>query len=202
MRRVSLLRSSAGFTYIGALVMVVVLGIMAARAVTVWKTAAQREKETELLFRGMQYMDGLRRWYWPKGIPTQTGQTPLPGQPRTYPAALPVGVPGPKELKELLKGTGASPKPCLRKLFLDPMTLKEFEPIKGADGRILGVHSTSEEAPIKQSFKDPSSFNLDPSDFEGKSSYKDWVFICTHWPRPLGDESQTGAGQGTRTTPP
>jgi hypothetical protein len=189
--RISSLRSSAGFTFIGALVMVVILGIVAARAVVVWKTALQREKETELIFRGMQYMNGLRRWYWPKGIPTAQaapGTTPAPGTAPSYPNGLPAGVAGPKELKDLLKGSGASPTPCIRKLFKDPMTGKEFEPIKGLDGRIVGVRSTSAAAPIKQA---NFPFDLDPSDFEGKNSYKDWLFDCTHWPKPLG----TGAAQ-------
>lgn len=193
--RPAILRTSAGFTYIGALVMVVILGIMAARAVTVWKTAIQREKETELIFRGMQYMDGLRHWYWPNGLPKQTAQTAqnsavqgaVIGSNPAYPGSLPNGVAGPKELKDLLKGTGASPKPCIRKLFPDPITGKEFEPIRGADNRIIGVQSTSTGQPIKQG---NFPFDLDPNDFEGKNSYKEWQFICIHWPKPLATGPQ------------
>jgi type II secretory pathway pseudopilin PulG len=206
MRRASL-RSSSGFTFIGALVMVVILGIMATRAVISWKTAVRREKETELVFRGMQYMDALRRWYWPNGIPKQgqaatatpAGQNQQPVVPGTqvvYPANLPVGVPGPKELKDLVTGPGSSiqKKPCIRKLYLDPITGKEFEVHKAVDGRIDGVMSTSEEKPIKQG---NFPFDLDPSDFEGKGSYKDWQFICTHWPKPLSNTG--GKVEGGKT---
>lgn len=201
MRR-RLLRSSAGFTYLAALVMVIVTGLLATRAVVVWRTALQREREQELLFRGMQYMDALRRWYWPKGI--QAGSPPLPGgsgggtgggagNQQNYPATLPPGVAGPTELKDLLTGTGVAPTPCLRRLYPDPMTGKEFVPLKDPlTFRIYGVASSSDATPIKQG--DFFLFDVDPSDFEGKTKYSDWQFICIHWPKQAATGRQNMPG--------
>ena len=45
----------AGFTYVGLLIAVAVLGVGLAAVGQVWSTAAAREKERELLFVGNQY---------------------------------------------------------------------------------------------------------------------------------------------------
>jgi len=87
------------------------------------------------------------------------------------------------------------------KLYLDPMTGKEWMLIKDASQRIIGVASTSEADPIK---KANFPFDLDPADFEGKKKYSEWQFICIHWPKPgttgggvkgLGTTTQSNMGQ-------
>ena len=56
------LRSAAGFTYIAALFMVVVMGIMLGAAGQSMRVIMQREREKELIFRGLQYRDAIERW--------------------------------------------------------------------------------------------------------------------------------------------
>src|SRR5450631_1580977 len=51
-----------GFTYVGLLVLVLLIGVMMAAAGEVASTATQRERETELLFIGNQYRDAIGRF--------------------------------------------------------------------------------------------------------------------------------------------
>ncbi|MCM0080390.1 type II secretion system protein [Geomonas sp. Red32] len=202
------LASSSGVTYIGALVMVVILALMASRTAMLWKTQMQRERETELLWRGHQYMEALRRWYWPNGVPTSPtgtagqpqGASPNNGYP-VYPQTIPNDAPRLADLKDLLKGTGLKPKPCIRKLYKDPMFPgkdKDFDVIKDANQRIVGVKSTSAEKPIRQG-RENFWLDFDFADFEGKKSYSEWEFICIHWPKPIGTGGQV---KGLSTTGP
>lgn len=182
--RLKTLRSTAGFTYIGALVMVVIIGIVAGRTAVLWKMKMQREKEVELLFRGTQYRDALRDFYGmsqePYGVaPTQ------PGAPQTAakPVTIPQNAPRLNELKDLLQSTtSAGKKAFLRRLYLDPITGKEFEAVVDkTNNRIVGVRSTSELEPIK---KRNFPYELMPDDFEDKKQYKDWEFRCDRYPKP------------------
>ncbi len=153
------LRSSAGFTYIMALFAVVILGIMLSAAAQSWKTIQAREKEQELLFRGMQYKDAITMWY--KKSPTSTGQA----------VAFPLN-----DLKDLLKDprtTGSSTTRYIRELYKDPITGEDWVPIKGGTtGGIIGVASSSDKEPIKK-----SDFPAGLESFEGKKKYSEWQFV-------------------------
>ena len=170
MRR--LLGSSGGFTYVAALVMVIITGIMLSQAALVWKTKMQREREIELIFRGTQMRDALRRWY-----------NLRPGPNGQVPTSIPPGVQGPSELKDLLQDPRSAGKAhFLRKLYPDPMMPgKDWALERDTSQRIVGVYSTSEAEPIKQG---NFPFDLEPADFEGKKKYSEWKFICNHWPKP------------------
>ena len=63
------LTSKAGFTYIAALVMVVVMGIMLGAAGQSMRVIMQREREKELIFRGLQYRDAIERWRKKGAVP-------------------------------------------------------------------------------------------------------------------------------------
>ena len=63
------LRSAAGFTYIAALFMVVVMGIMLGAAGQSMRVIMQREREKELIFRGLQYRDAIERWQKKGNVP-------------------------------------------------------------------------------------------------------------------------------------
>ena len=81
-----------GYTIVMLLVAASILAIGILAAVPLWQTQIQRENEDELIFRGNQYVEAIRRY-----------QTKNPGQfPRT--------------MDELYK------KRYLRRLFPDPMT--------------------------------------------------------------------------------
>ena len=169
MRRV--LGSSGGYTYIAVLVMVIVMGILAERGAMVWKTVMQREKETELLSRGTQVRDAMRRWYKVKVVPGKETTEPIdPKAPK--PPNLP-------DLKALLinpNSPGGKPRYLRPSALVDPMNPdedKEWVVIRDASQKIIGVRSKSEKAPIKQG---NFPFDLHPADFEGKQKYSEWEF--------------------------
>jgi len=101
--RAQALKSSAGFTYLAAIILVVFLGIMLGATGQGWKTIMQRDKEEELIFRGRQIRDGIARW-----------QKKYPGKPLM-------------ELKPLLEDPNSLEKArYLRKIYKDPITNKDF----------------------------------------------------------------------------
>lgn len=149
-----LFTSKGGFTYIAALVIVVVMGIMLGAMGQSMRVVMQREREKELIFRGLQYRDAIERWS-KKGVPL-------------------------KDLKDLVEPTTSSnidrsKDRLLRKLYKDPITGGDWktlptppDPIQG----IYGVASTSNEEPFKQ-----GGFPEVIKDFEGKKKYSEWQFV-------------------------
>lgn len=144
-----------GFTYAGVMILLVIMGIMLAATGEVWHLAQQREKERELLFVGNQFRHALALYY-----------AHTPGLGRRYPLSL----------DELLKDPRfPGTQRYLRKLYADPITgSAEWGLLKGPNGEILGVHSRSEEEPIKK-----SQFSLADRNFEGKHMYSEWVFMVS-----------------------
>ncbi|MBT1072489.1 type II secretion system protein [Pelotalea chapellei] len=148
-----------GFTYLMALMLIMIMGIMMGMVGQSWKTIIQREREEELLFRGVQIRDAIARWYKPR-----TSGTSAPRQPTPL-----------WELKDLLDDPSTpSTDPYLRKLYLDPITGKEWEVIKDPNKGIVGVASTSPAKPLKI-----GGFPDDLKDFTEKQKYSDWKFIYT-----------------------
>jgi len=148
-------RDGRGFTYIGLLVMVAIMGIVLAASGEIWYTAQKREKEVELLFIGNQFRLALTQF-----------SKHTPGSSRRYPVTL-------EELLADSRYPGV--QRYLRKIYPDPFTRKpEWGLVAGANGEILGVHSLSDEEPLKK-----SNFKLVDRDFEGKTKYSEWVFMST-----------------------
>jgi type II secretory pathway pseudopilin PulG len=144
-------RAQRGFTYLGVLFTVAILGGGLALTGEVWDTQAKREKEVELLFVGHQYRKAIERYY-------------LSGPQRRYPPAL-------EDLLKDPRRPGA--ERYLRKLYPDPITGKnEWGLIKAPDGGIWGVYSVSTEKPIKV-----AGFKLQDAGFERAQTYADWKFI-------------------------
>ena len=52
-----------GFTYLGMMLLIFVIGIGFAKAGIVWQTDVQREREKELLFIGEQYAMAIGSYY-------------------------------------------------------------------------------------------------------------------------------------------
>ncbi|NVN98783.1 MAG: type II secretion system protein [Geobacteraceae bacterium] len=156
-----LIRSKSGFTYIAALFMVVIMGILMGAVGQSVKVIMKREREKELIFRGLQYRDAIERW----------NKKPNP-QPL-------------KDLKDLEKLTQSSnvdrsKDSLIRKLYNDPVTGGEWkalptppDPIQG----IWGVASTSGDEPFKQ-----ANFPEVIKNFEGKKKYSDWEFVYKRTP--------------------
>jgi len=193
------LRSSAGFTYIAALVMVVILGIMLSQAAQLWSTKMKREREVELIFRGRQVRDALRRWYKFKVPVSGTpGAATATATAATVVQASPQG-PSPPDLKALLNGSDSVSKAH----YLRPSNLKVRDPDTGKEmdwelykdpgtQKVTGVYLKSAGEPLKQG-NFPS--DLEPTDFEQKKKYSDWVFIYNKIPKP------GAAGGGARGAP-
>jgi type II secretory pathway pseudopilin PulG len=141
------LRSESGFTFIAALFMVVVMGILLGAVGQSVKVIMKREREKELIFRGLQYRDALERW-------TKGNSANL------------------QELKRLVNDPQNIPNPGLRKLYKDPMTGGDFKVLKDPQLGIYGVASQSSEEPFKQ-----SNFPEALKTFEGKKKYSEWEFV-------------------------
>lgn len=171
------LKSSAGFTYVTVLMLIMVMGIMLGMAGQSWKMIMDREREAELLWRGSQYRDAMIRWYRPK--PGQHIATPL------------------RDLKDLLKDPRSLQNVrYLRKLYPDPVTDKEWNIIKDPNQGIIGVSSSSEAEPIKQ-----ANFPKEFQDFEGKKKYSEWQFVWNRVPAPRQGTSVNVTGIKTSGSP-
>lgn len=147
-----------GFTYIGLLIFIALMGVALAGTGVVWHTSARREKERELLFVGDQFRRAIALYY-----------ERTPGGAKQFPQTL-------EDL--LLDRRYPNTQRYLRRLYADPLTGKlEWGLVKGPEGRIVGVFSLSEDAPFKR-----AGFPLVYQDFEGKERYGDWRFV--HVPAP------------------
>jgi type II secretory pathway pseudopilin PulG len=172
-RRPDRLRGAAGFTYLTVLFIVAFMGVGLALTGEVWHTAAAREREAELLHVGHQYRKAIERYY-------------LSG-PRQYP----------RTLDDLLKDPRKpGTERYLRRRYPDPLTGKdEWGIVKGPDGGIMGVYSTSEEQPLKS-----ANFRLRDREFEGTAKYADWKFLYAPAVQSPAKPGATPA-PGTPTTP-
>ena len=89
-----------------------------------------------------------------------------------------------------------SPQRYLRKLYPDPITGKEWVAIKGPDGGVQGVHSASEEAPLKI-----AGFRLRDASLEAAQKYADWKFIHTPAAKPAAKPGAVPPKAGTPVPP-
>jgi len=147
-----LVRSHSGFTYVGLLILVAIMGVTLAGIGTVWRTAQQRVKEQQLLFIGNQFSMAITAYYLNS-----------PGGALQFP----------KKLEDLLLDKRyPNTTRYLRKIFADPVTgSTKWGLIKGADGNIVGVHSMSELAPVKL-----DNFGTGNESLAGKMHYSEWQF--------------------------
>jgi type II secretory pathway pseudopilin PulG len=144
-------RSADGFTYIGLLLGIAIMGFFMAAVSEVWHTAVKREREAELLFAGDQIRRALTRY-----------AMSAPGVERY-----------PRRLEDLLRDPRYPlPRRYLRQLYRDPMTASgEWGLVKTGDF-ITGVHSLSEDEPLKN-----AGFGLADRGFEDKKKYSEWAFM-------------------------
>ena len=146
-------RFSYGFTYIGLLLAIAMIGISMAVAAELWQTTAQREKEAELLFIGHQFRDAIEKYY-----KSDRGSGGFP-----------------EKLEDLLQDPNVDdPTRYLRKIYRDPMTgSQQWGLVRDEDsGEIRGVFSLSTGQPIKR-----SGFDKADVGFTDKLSYAEWKFI-------------------------
>jgi type II secretory pathway pseudopilin PulG len=168
-------RTQSGFTYLGALLLIAVMGAMLASVGSVWHTASQRDKEYELLYAGEQFRNAIQSYY-----------EKTPGAAKQYP----------KTLDELLQDRRHSVvQRHLRKIFIDPMTgSTKWGLLMAEQGGIRGVHSLSDAEAIKT-----ANFSRQNRDFEGKLLVGEWHF--SHGAAVLAPEA-AALRSGNTANPP
>jgi type II secretory pathway pseudopilin PulG len=150
-------RAERGFTYIGLLIAVAIMGLLLTVVGRVWKTTAQRERESQLLWVGQQYRLAIASYY---------------ASGRGFPSAL----------ADLVQDERFPvPKHHLRRLYPDPMTGKaDWTPVLTPDGQaIMGIASSSNGVPIKR-----KGFDVNDEIFADADCYCVWQFIYTPRRRP------------------
>src|SRR5713101_8356358 len=161
-----LCQGERGVTYLLVMLAVVLIGISVTVAAKQWKAVVQREKEADLLARGIEVQSALAVF----SAQQKKGRV-VPGE--IYPLTL----------EELTK----QPFPVLRKAYKDPMTGDDWEYVRDpATARIKGVRSKSKAEPFKQ-------HNFPPAvrHFEGVTSYYLWVFQYPNASTPQTPQGQT-----------
>ncbi len=148
-------RRQAGFTYLGLIILVFIVGLVGAATLKVGALLQRAQLETELLETGAQFSAALKSYAdaTPRGQPTQ-----------------------PLTLQELLRDTRfPTPRRHLRKIFVDPITGRpEWGIVSAAQGgRILGVYSLSQAKPLKL-----AGFDERFPNFENREHHADWKFMA------------------------
>lgn len=139
-----------GFTYIGLLIAVVVMGLVLSLVSRVWSTTEQREREMQLLFIGHAYRIAIASYY---------------AHGHRFPATL-------QDL--LLDDRSPVPMRHLRRLYPDPITgAADWTLIMTPSGTgIMGVASSSQRAPVKR-----RGFDSFDDAFKDTECYCAWQFI-------------------------
>lgn len=154
---------NGGFTYLGLLILVAIIGIASAATLQTGAVLQRRAAEEELLEIGAEFRAALISY---------ANATPA-GQPRA-----------PHSLQDMLKDPRyPNARRHLRKLYTDPITGKEgWGTVQAPDGTgIVAVYSLSEAVPIKI-----GNFDVAFQSFTGKTSYRDWQFMAAPPPvQPL-----------------
>lgn len=147
-------RANLGFTYIGLIVLVAIIALVAASSIKLGALLQRRAAEQDLLEIGAAFSEALRSY----------AEASAPEQPKS-----------PTTLAQLLRDPRyAAPKRHLRQLYADPMTGQtEWGLVLGPDHRsIIGIHSLSNARPIKLANFAPGFEQL-----ENKAHISDWKFM-------------------------
>lgn len=158
-----------GFTYLGLIILVTLLGLVAISTLQVGAILQRRQAEQELLLIGREYVDALNKF----------AEATPPGKP-TLPTTM-------QDL--LLDPRHQDTRRYLRKRYIDPMTGNdEWGIVLGNNGSgegIIAFHSLSEARPIKI-----DNFDTPFAGFKGRKSYREWLF-AVQYPALSGDETTT-----------
>jgi type II secretory pathway pseudopilin PulG len=166
-----------GFTYLGLLLAVALLGAGLAATGSLWSVHAQREREAELLFAGDQIRAAIRRYY---------EDVPL-GQQHRFPQRL-------DDL--LLDRRWPTVRRHLRRIYLDPVTGGDWVLVPAPSGGILGVHSRSAAVPLKR-----QGFGRLDTAFEDAVTLSDWRFVYRVAEEEGAEATQPAAPGGLPTVP-
>jgi type II secretory pathway pseudopilin PulG len=145
--------ATRGYGLVAVLLLVALTALGLSSVAQSWSEAARREKEQQLLRVGALYVQALERY-----------RRSSPGSDKRLP----------KELDELLLdqrfvGTVRH----LRRLYPDPVNpAGAWGVVRGEDGRIRGVRSLSEDAPLIAGGVVRPGLKLPPA-----QRYSDWQFV-------------------------
>lgn len=144
---------AGGFTYLGILFAIAILGFAMAAGGMTWSMAARRERERQLLWTGDQYRRAIASYYsfGPPGV-------------REFP----------RDFTDLLEDhRGPVMRRHLRRLYVDPVTDRfDWVVVRLPDSSIIGVASSSGQEPLKR-----TGFTDADSTFENAVCYCDWRFV-------------------------
>ena len=175
MRPRAFAQGEGGFTYVGLIVLVAIIGLVGAATLKVDSLLRRAAAEEELLEIGAAFSQALKSY---------AEATPR-GQP-TYPPSL----------QELLKDPRSPAiRRHLRKIFVDPMTGKAEWGIvhAGSDTGVLAVYSLSKAKPLKVANFDARFANL-----ENRQHISEWKFAAlgqgVGQPGQPGQPGQNAAG--------
>jgi type II secretory pathway pseudopilin PulG len=147
--RAPAIHPQSGFTYLGLMAIVVILGILLTTAVRVWSTVEQHEREIQLLWVGHAYRMAIASYFVH-------------------------GHQYPQTLQQLLVDD-RTPVPLhhLRSLYVDPMTgTADWTLIMTPSGTgIMGVVSSSQATPLKR-----RGFDIEDA-FNDTDCYCSWRFV-------------------------
>ena len=145
---------AAGFTYIGILVFVAVLGLASAMTLEVASTAARRSAERELRGIGGEFNAAFKSYFLssPKGTPAY-----------------------PHMLEDLLRDPRfPGLRRHLRRIYADPLTgHTEWGLVPAPGGGIMGVYSLAQGTPMGRA-ENALKANLPPG--TPKGGYAEWMF--------------------------
>lgn len=145
----------AGFTYVGLVIFVAILGLVGAATLKVDSLLRRVAAEQELLEIGAEYSEALRSY--------------AAATPRGYPTAPPT-------MRELLKDPRfPGTRRHLRKIYVDPVAGKEEWGVvyQGDKAGVLAVYSLSQAQPLKQ-----ANFDARFQNFENKQHLSEWKFTA------------------------
>jgi type II secretory pathway pseudopilin PulG len=168
------MRRQRGFTYLGLLFFVAITAAGLAALGQAWSTAAQRERERELEFRGNEIAQAIASY-----LKTSPGLA-------QYPASL----------DDLVADRrGPKTRHHLRRLYVDPFTGKAdwvLVPDTANPKSFSAVHSSSERPLLRQTQSDGTAI----------ATAKDWVFAASTSPHiPLPEQADPFPGQASSPRP-
>ena len=145
-----------GFTYVGLVIFVAILGLVGAATLKVDSLLRRAAAEQELLEIGAEYSEALRSY--------------AAATPRGYPTAPPT-------LQDLLKDPRfPGTRRHLRKIYVDPVTGRQEWGIvyQGDQVGVLAVYSLSQAQPLKL-----ANFDARFQNFENKEHLSEWKFTAS-----------------------
>ena len=180
-----------GYTLAIFVMVIAIMAIMMAAAVEIVSFQAQREKEAELIFRGQQYVEGIRHYQQKYGRYPMRMKELWEADPKVLRQKWTDPITGDEKWGVIFKGqegreltgqqTGPRPTPTKTPVF-ERQREGEGEKV----GPIIGVHSLSTDTSIKV--------------YEGRTQYNMWKFVLKDQGRAPGARAGGEEGDPPQTT--